>query len=232
MQDAPIARSPSPALAGVEPTTRERILDPIDRNSEILFGLFMVLTFTCTLSVATAGRQDVRTMLVAAIGCNIAWGFVDAMMYVLRNLVERGHRARLARSVRAADDPQAAHRVIADDIGPMAAALAAPELERIRQWIAGHPELDKKVVPTARDLKGALGVFILVVASTFPPVLPFVFFSDLRTAMRVSGAIAIVMMFYCGHVWGRHAGFAPWRSGLALAVLGVVIEAIVIALGG
>ncbi|HEY2558714.1 MAG TPA: hypothetical protein VGI48_03285 [Caldimonas sp.] len=229
MQDSRI--EPGPA-AGAATSTDRRVLDPIDRNSEVLFGLFMVLTFTCTLSVATAGRQDVRTMLTAAIGCNIAWGFVDAMMYVLRNLVERGHRARLARAVRAANDPHRAHRVIAEDIGPMATALAAPELERIRQWIATYPEVDKKVTPNARDFKGALGVFLLVVASTFPPVLPFVFFPDLKLAMRVSGAIAIVMMFYCGHVWGRHAGFVPWRAGLVLAVLGVIIEAIVIALGG
>ena len=231
MQDAPVARSPSPTLAGIEPT-RERILDPIDRNSEILFGLFMVLTFTCTLSVATAGRQDVRTMLAAAIGCNIAWGFVDAMMYVLRNLVDRGRRARLARAVRAAEDPQAGHRVIADEIGPMAGALGAPELERVRQWVAAHPDLDKSIRMTGRDLKGALGVFLLVFASTFPPVLPFVFIANLQLAMRVSGAIAIAMMFYCGVVWGRHAGFVPWRTGLFLAVVGVVIEAVVIALGG
>jgi len=231
MQDAPAARSPSPMLAGVGPT-RERILDPIDRNSEILFGLFMVLTFTCTLSVATAGRQDIRTMLAAAIGCNIAWGFVDAMMYVLRNLVDRGRRARLARAVRAAENPQAGHRVIADEIGPMAGALGAPELERVRQWVAEHPDLDKSIRMTGRDLKGALGVFLLVFASTFPPVLPFVFIANLQLAMRVSGAIAIAMMFYCGVVWGRHAGFVPWRTGLFLAVVGVVIEAVVIALGG
>ena len=39
------------------------LLDPIDRNSEILFGLFMVLTFTGTLSAATAGREEVRITL-------------------------------------------------------------------------------------------------------------------------------------------------------------------------
>jgi VIT1/CCC1 family predicted Fe2+/Mn2+ transporter len=232
MQDAPLATPPSLAAADVAPASRERILDPIDRNSEILFGLFMVLTFTCTLSVATAGRQDVRTMLAAAIGCNIAWGFVDGMMYVLRNLVDRGRRARLGRAVRAAENPQAGHRVVADEIGPMAAALGVPELERVRQWVAAHPDLDKNIRPTGRDLKGAIAVFLLVFASTFPPVLPFVFIGNLQLAMRVSGAIAIAMMFYCGVVWGRHAGFVPWRTGMALAALGVGIEAIVIALGG
>ena len=69
-------------------------------------------------------------------------------------------------------------------------------------------------------------------ASTFPVVLPFVFVADLRFAMRLSAAIAIAMMFYCGIVWGRYAGMKPWRAGLVLVALGVFVEAIVIALGG
>jgi hypothetical protein len=65
----------------------------------------MVLTFTGTLSVLDSGREEVRSMLVAAIGCNIAWGFVDGVMYVLRNLVARGRKARLARAVRVPAGP-------------------------------------------------------------------------------------------------------------------------------
>ena len=97
-----------PAVAALikdlETQGKGRLLDPIDRNSEVLFGLFMVLTFTGTLSVATAGREDVKLMLVAAIGCNIAWGFVDGVMYVLRNLVVRAREATLdqGRACRAA----------------------------------------------------------------------------------------------------------------------------------
>ena len=85
---------------------------------------------------------------------------------------------------------------------------------------------------TARDLKGAFGVFVLVFTSTFPVVLPFFFVADLRLAMRISAAIAIVMMFYCGFVWGRYAGTRAWGAGLALVVVGVIVELIVIALGG
>jgi len=43
--------------------SKQRALDPIERASEILFGLIMVLTFTGSLSVAEAGRDDVRAML-------------------------------------------------------------------------------------------------------------------------------------------------------------------------
>lgn len=73
-----------------------RILDPVDRFGEALFGLIMVLTFTCTLSVAESGRDDVRLMLVAALGCNVAWGLVDAVQYVITVLVRRAREAGTA----------------------------------------------------------------------------------------------------------------------------------------
>jgi hypothetical protein len=211
----------------------DRVLDPIDRTSEVLFGLFMVLTFTGTLSVASAGREDVKLMLVAAIGCNIAWGFVDGVMYVLRNLVVRARESLLAEAVRVAKRPEDAHQLLATQIGPLAAGLGAPGLERARQWVVAQPTLRTgRARLTADDLKGAVGVFVLVFASTFPVVLPFVFMADLQAAMRVSAAIAITMLFFCGYGWGRYGGLSPWRSGLVMVVLGIAVEAIVIALGG
>jgi hypothetical protein len=213
--------------------TRESILDPIDRNSEVLFGLFMVLTFTGTLSVATAGRDDVRTMLISAIGCNIAWGFVDAVMYVLRNLVTRGRRASFVRAVKAAPRPQDAHRLIAAERGSMSDSLDVQALEHVRAWICARPA-ESTLPPRlqATDLLGALGVFLLVVASTFPPVLPFIFVAELQLAMRISAAIAIAMLFVCGYAWGAYAGMRPVRVGLVMVVLGGLTEAVIIALGG
>ncbi len=210
-----------------------RVLDPIDRISEVLFGLFMVLTFTGTLSVASAGREEIRSMLVAAIGCNIAWGFVDGVMYVARNLVVRGRKARLVQAVHAAARPEETHRIIADELGGLSGALGSQELERVRQWIIARPSGETPVVRvTGRDLRGAVGVFTLVFASTFPVVLPFVFIADPSIAKRVSAAIAIAMLFLCGYGWGRYAGQKPWRAGLVMVLLGAIVEAVVIALGG
>jgi VIT1/CCC1 family predicted Fe2+/Mn2+ transporter len=214
-------------------TTASRILDPIDRISEVLFGLFMVLTFTGTLSVIDSGRDEVRDMLIAAIGCNLAWGFVDAVMYVLRNLVARGRQATLIRAVRDATRPEQAHRIIGDEIGPLSNAFGAAELERIRQWIASQPvSAIPKVAVTTADLKGAFAVFLLVFLSTFPVVLPFVFIDDAGVAKRASAAVAIAMLYICGYAWGRYAGLKAWRTGAVMVLLGIGVEAIVIALGG
>jgi VIT1/CCC1 family predicted Fe2+/Mn2+ transporter len=217
-------------LQAVEPG---RVLDPVERISEVLFGLFMVLTFTGTFSVATAGREDVRTMLIAAIGCNTAWGFVDAVMYVLRTMVERGRRASLVHSVQQMSDAAEAHRLIAGEVGPMAHALGAAELERLRRWILRQPGQRRELVRlTRRDLAGALGVFLLVFLSTFPVVLPYMLLDDLQRAHRLSALVALGMLFVCGWGWGRHAGARPAVVGAVMVLLGVAVEAIVIALGG
>jgi hypothetical protein len=57
------------------------MLDPLERISEVLFGVIMALTFTCTLGVATADDIQVKTMLIGALGCNLAWGVIDAGVY-------------------------------------------------------------------------------------------------------------------------------------------------------
>ena len=61
-----------------------RYLDPASRLGEILFGLIMVLTITLTAGLTVEdGRDGVRQLLFAAIGCNIAWGLIDAVMYLM-----------------------------------------------------------------------------------------------------------------------------------------------------
>ena len=209
------------------------LLDPIDRNAEILFGLFMVLTFTGTLSAATAGREEVRTMLLAAIGCNTAWGLVDGVMYILRSLVARGRKATLVRDVRAAATPEDGHRLIAEAMGALSDPMTTHQFEHLRQWIL-HLPAEASAAPRllASDLRAACGVFVLVFASTFPVVLPFMFVDDLHTAMRVSSIIAIAMMFLCGFGWARYAGFNAWLAGLVMVLLGVILESAVIGLGG
>ncbi|MCE6951466.1 hypothetical protein LAZ29_11035 [Cereibacter sphaeroides] len=50
------------------------MLDPVSRTTEVLFWLIMLLTFTATFNAAEAGREDVRLMLIAAVGSSIAEG--------------------------------------------------------------------------------------------------------------------------------------------------------------
>ena len=65
------------------------VLAPIDRVLEVLGGIIMVLTFTSVLSVNHAGQADVRAMFIGSLGCNVAWGLIDGMMYLMSSLAER-----------------------------------------------------------------------------------------------------------------------------------------------
>ncbi len=215
----------------VAPEERERVLDPIARMSEVLFGLIMALTFTTTLEL-TAGRDDVRTLLVGVTGCNIAWGLVDAVMFLIASMIGRGHGFLTIRAVRAAARPDDAHRAIAAALPPvLSAILTRDDLDRVRQRLVGMPDLAPPTL-TRDDWLGALAVFLLVFLSTCPVVVPFLFVADVGLAVRLSNLVAIVMMFGVGSTLARHAGFSPWWTGLAFVALGVVLVAITIALGG
>src|SRR3954465_14176634 len=104
----------------------KRVLEPIDRVSEVLFGLIMVLTFTGSLSVAEAGRDDVRTMLIGALGCNLAWGIIDGILYLMGCLAEKGRGLLTFRAVRKATDPNDAHLLIADALPSVIASVLKP----------------------------------------------------------------------------------------------------------
>ena len=213
--------------------SHERVLDPVERLSEVLFGLIMVLSFTCSISAATAGREEVREVVVGAIGCNLAWGIVDAAMYLLTILLERGRGLATARRVRAAADAASARAVIAAALPePLDELLEEAALESVRVKLAGLPHLPERPALGRRDWRGALGVFLLVFLSTFPVVVPFLLFSPLQLAMRISNGVAIAMLFVAGHMLGRYAGLRPLRTALSMVAIGLVLVAITIALGG
>src|SRR5207248_4575004 len=88
-------------------------LDPMERISEVLFALIMVLTFTCSFSVADAGREQVRTMLLGALGCNLAWGIIDAVFYLMACFSKRGRGLLTLGALRQVSSPAEAHQIIA-----------------------------------------------------------------------------------------------------------------------
>jgi VIT1/CCC1 family predicted Fe2+/Mn2+ transporter len=211
----------------------KRVLDPIDRISEVLFGLIMVLTFTGSLSVATAGRAEVREMLVGALGCNLAWGVIDALLHLLGILAEKAHGLAAFHAVRAATDPQEAQRLIAAALPPVVGSSMDPaQLEAIRQQLARVPEPSGSARLVKDDWLGAFAIFLLVFLSTLPVVVPFLFVHDAHRALRVSNAVAVTMLFICGHAFGRLTRYHPWGTGVAMILLGCALVGMTMALGG
>src|SRR5512147_2278108 len=137
----------------------KRVLEPTERISEGLFGLIMVLTFTGSLSVAEAGREDIRTMLIGALGCNIAWGIIDGVLYLMGCLADKGRGLATLLAVRQTSDPQQAQGLIAGALPPLVASILKPEeLETIRQRLKELPEPPARARLVKDEWLGALAV--------------------------------------------------------------------------
>jgi hypothetical protein len=209
------------------------VLTPLDRASEVLFGLIMALTITGALGVAQATERETRALFASTLACNVAWGLVDAVMYVLNASLARGRLSLVARVLRGGPDvaqvPELFGEVLPE---PFVATMSPAELEVLRRKIVAHPELHEPPRVHGKDLLGALGVFLLVVASTFPVALPFLVIRDFALAMAVSRGLSLLLLFLSGYAVGRYAGLGPLRTGLAMLGIGVVLVGLVTALGG
>lgn len=212
---------------------REPVLSPVDRVSEMLFGLFMALTFTGAVSVAEQGDAQIRTMFIAALGCNLAWGLVDAVMYLVRTLTTRGRAHSLMRAVRSAPDADGGCRIIESALSKTVAGLVSrAEIEAIRGRILALPQAPPRPELDRDDALAALAIFLIVVVATFPVVLPFLFLDNVVLAKIVSRGVALAMLFIGGLALGRYAGYGSWKAGLVMVGLGAGLVAAINALGG
>ena len=211
-------------------------LDPGERLGELLFGLIMVLTFTLGAGIELQGdRSATRELLIAALGCNAAWGIIDAALYLMGRLSERGRLHRLVRKIQAEPGSEEARALVHRELderlpavvrSEVRLALDAHVLDRLRAMKLERNRL------TADDAWAGLAVFWLVFLTALPAVLPFLVLRDAGIAMRVSNAILTGLLFYVGWRWAAYTGASPWRTGLFMATLGVALVVVAIALGG
>ncbi len=211
----------------------ETALDPVYRASEVIFGLLMAMSFIGSISVATDGREEVRTLLVAALGCNLAWGLVDAVMHlVARKTESRRNRALIQKLQPGVTDPATGRALIADEMpAPLAASIGDDGLEHVRQRLATQSPGKVRGL-TGRDFGDAVIVFFLVVLSTFPLVIPFMIIDDTARALLWSRLVALGMLFIAGATLARYSSGNPWLNGLAMSAIGALLMAAIMALGG
>jgi len=219
-----------------------RYLDPVDRLAEVVYGVLIVLTFTLAYRgiefryfSAESAATAVQRMLLAALGCAIAWGFIDGVMYILTSMFERSERQRLLVEIQGAPDERAALTLVEDKLDDTLGEVLTDE-QRAQLSVAMYQRLKdirpKRIAVIRDDVFGAIAVFLLAVVATLPVAIPFLFIDDPVLAIRMSNLIAIVMLFLVGAAWARYIGARPLRMGLLLAGIGLALVLIAIPLGG
>jgi hypothetical protein len=214
----------------------QRHLDPASRLGEILFGLIMVLTATLTAGLtAGSGKAGVRQLLHAAVGCNIAWGIIDAVMYVMNCMVQRSRKARLVQAVQSAPNRAAALDIIRQEIEPAFDSLTGPaNREAVYESIFEHLSHARaaRTKVTREDVYGAIACFWLVFISCLPAAVPFLIFSNPLRALRVSNFLLIAMLFFVGHKWAQYVLTNRLVAGLAMVAIGLGLVGVAVLLGG
>ena len=212
----------------------EPSLQPIDRFSEIIFGLIMVLTFTCSLSAAESGQQEIKTMLWTAIGCNLAWGIVDAMMFLMARLVDKADNFKAINRIKKARGEEEILKSVKAAIPPLLAdMISVKQIDDIHLQMQQMPDIPRYSYLTRKEFVNAGIIFLLVFISTFPVIIPFFFlFKQPLMAIRLSNGIAILLLFISGITLGKHTGFHKWLTGLVFTLIGVALVLMTIALGG
>jgi len=214
-----------------------RNLDPDDSLGEVLFGLIMVLTVTIGARlVAREDQLNVYQLVVTIIGCNIAWGVIDAVSYVLNGLFHRSRRARFYRSVKNATNEADALAAIEEEFGLEDEPLEVRPEDRMHLYrsmlaVSTHAAPERARLHK-RDLISAVIIFALVSATALPGVVPFLLVGDINLALHLSNAVTILLLFVVGYWWGRYTDARPWRVGLEVTLLVTLLVLVAVVMGG
>ncbi len=203
----------------------------------MLFGLIMTLTFTlgAGIIIEDEGREGARQLLIAIIGCNLAWGIIDAALYLVDELFDRGRLRRLGFAVQRAPDDVSAVALVGGEFDEVLEDVtSASERETLyRRIVENVRKKENRARPLNKaDWMGALTSFWLVVITSAPAAIPFLLFDNAHFALRVSNAILLAILFVTGYWWARYTLGKPWLVGLILLLGGILLVAVAILLGG
>ena len=220
------------------------MLDPIDELSQVIYSVLILLTFTLGFRIfklqsgtgVHLEAEQVRELLIAAIGATIAWGIIGGLMYVLTSVFERNETQRVLIAVQSAPTDEEAIEVIADELDFMLEPITPESKRQVLYADVLDTLRDSRLQDIGlkrKDLAGGLGILVVALVAVIPSLLPFVLIADNAfLALRISNVVSFVVLFISGWRWGRRTHSSPWLSGLTLALAGAVMVLVAIPLGG
>jgi hypothetical protein len=211
-----------------------RHLDPSTRLGEAMFGLIMALGITGAVRISSSQSTN-RELFVAILGCNLAWGVVDGVMFALLALFERARKYRIVKlALNSPSDEVALEGISRHLASGIAMFSTGEERNQICRLVLEAARRAKLEPPRLHldDLLGAVAVGLMVIVASLPVLMPFLIFAKPIVAARISNLVGLGMLFCLGHWWGRMVDANPLRIGTGLTAVGFVLVMITIALGG
>jgi VIT1/CCC1 family predicted Fe2+/Mn2+ transporter len=214
----------------------DRYITTAGRLQEIIYALIMVLTVTSTVSRTVPDSiEGIRRLVFAVLGCNIAWGIVDGVMYVLTSIFNRDRTSKIIRDATNTVSRSDALSILNREFDPPFEWI----LDEDRKRRLNEEILDRAVFapPAAArmnrsDILGGVLCFVVTFLTTLPAVLPFLIITDMHSAIRASNIVALAMLFLVGIEYARFTDKNPIKTAVGLVLLGGVVVLVTILLGG
>ena len=220
------------------------LIDPIDRLTETVFSILILLLFTLAFRVLRLSAdpiqapsiESVNELLIGALGATLAWGMIDGVMYALISLFEHGEKHRMLKNIQAAVTEDEAVDAVAYELDYILEPITdEPVRKKLYDSILFHLR-DSQPRPigfTRDDFTGAIGHVVVAVVAVTPSLVPLVVLrNNAELAILVSNIVSFIVLFLVGYNWGRYTGANPWKTGLLLTAVAVAMVLIAIPLGG
>ena len=222
----------------------ENLIDPIDRLTESVFSILILLTFTMTSwiiglsgsSEHSLTSENILDLAIAALVTIIAYGMIDGVIYTLLTMFGRGESHRLLQGIQAADSEQEAVEVIADNLDYMLEPITG---EKERQLLYSHILVQlrnsqpREIGLKREDITAGLGHILVAVLVITPSLIPLVVLrQDPETAILVSNFVSFFLLFFVGYRWGKYTGANPWKTGLIILSVITILVLFLFWLGG
>ena len=218
------------------PNPPRRYLDPSESLLEILFGLIMALTMTAGARLLSAPAElDPVELSVALIGCNVAWGVIDGVFYLLGEKFNRNRRMQFIRQLQATTDERQAIALVQEEFGlddePPVRDGDRAEFHRTLTTMLLHGRAERaRFRPD--DFVAAGIVCVLVSITALPGVIPLLLIGDTMLALRIANVLQVGLLLLIGYRWARYTGANPWQTAAIVGLLGGGLALVAVALGG
>jgi len=222
----------------------DSLIDPIDWLSETIFSILIFLLYILTFGIimlsrapqAAISQADVTDLLIGALGAVLAWGMIDGIMYALFSVFERSEKRLMLENIQASNTTEEALEIIADNMDYLLEPITGEnERKALYSSILIHlkESTPQNIGVKREDITSALSHVLVAFIAVIPSIIPFIVFrSDYDLAIRISIIVSFIVLFVSGFLWGRYAGTSPWKTGLLIMSIAMILVLIAFLLGG
>lgn len=206
-------------------------------GAEAIYAVIIAMTFTSVLrSYAAIDEAAYWEIIYPALFCCIAWGIADGLFYAW----ERRYNIRMENKIidlsRPGQDRDEAMHLIREQLDDTILRNINYEkrTELYRNLMNHLDEVGAKRTPSRWDALAIISAtFAISTAAGLAVVAPFFLVENLKTALDISNMLGICLLFIIGyHRAYEKSASARMIMGFGTAVIGIVIAAVTILLGG